>query len=47
MFGLYDVAVIDDGFFRIIQVLALSEIDAKNICEIKGYYVKDVVKSLE
>ena len=48
MFNLYDVAIIDNDFnFRIIQVLALSEIDAQNICEIKGYYVKDVVKSIE
>lgn len=48
MFNLYDVAIIDNDFnFRIIQVLALSEIDAWNICEIKGYCVKDVAKSIE
>lgn len=48
MFNLYDVAIIDNDFnFRIIQVLALSEIDARHICEIKGYYVKDVAKSIE
>ena len=45
---LYDVLVLNDDFsYSIIQVIAISEIDAWNICEIKGYYVKDVVKSIE
>lgn len=49
MFNLYDVAVIDsDCNFKIIQVLALSEIDAMHIVEIKhtDCVVKDAVISL-
>ena len=45
---LYDVLVLNNDFTcSIIQVIAISEIDAWHICEIKGYYVKDVAKSLE
>ena len=45
---LYDVLVLNNDFsYSIIQVIAISEIDAWNICEIKGYYVKDVAKSIE
>ena len=48
MFNLYDVTVIDNDFnYRFIQVLAMSEVDARHICEIKGYYVKAVEKSIE
>ena len=45
---LYDVLILNDDFtYSIIQVIAISEIDARNICEIKGYYVKDVAKTIE
>lgn len=44
-FGYYDVLVNDNGF-RIIQVLAMSEVDAINIVRIKGYCVLDVAESL-
>ena len=45
---LYDVLILKDDFtYSIIQVIAMSEVDAWHICEVKGYYVKDVVKSLE
>lgn len=44
-FGMYDVLVNDNGF-RIIQILAMSEIDAVNIVRIKGYCVLDVAESL-
>lgn len=48
MFDLYDVTVIDDDFnYRFIKVLAISEVDAQHICEIKGYYVKAIAKSIE
>ena len=48
MFSLYDVTIIDNDFnYRFIQVLAMSEVDARHICEIKGYYVKAVAKSIE
>ena len=48
MYMLYDILVLNDDFtYSIIQVIAISEIDAWHICEVKGYYVKDVVKSLE
>ena len=49
MFNLYDVAVIDGNYnFKIIQVLAMSEIDAMHIVEIKNTdcVVKDAVVSL-
>lgn len=44
-FGMYDVLVDDNGF-RIIQVLAMSEVDAVNLARIKGYCVLDVAESL-
>lgn len=44
-FGMYDVLVDDNGF-RIIQVLAMSEVDAVNLVRIKGYCVLDVAESL-
>ena len=44
-FAMYDVLVNDNGF-RIIQVLAMSEVDAVNIVRIKGYCVLDVAESL-
>lgn len=50
MFNLYDVAIIDSDYnFKIIQVLALSEIDAMHIVEIKyaNACIKDVIKSIE
>ena len=49
MFNLYDVALIDsDCNFKIVQVLALSEIDAMCIAEIKytDCVVKDTIISL-
>lgn len=47
MFNLYDVAIIDSDYnFKIIQVLALSEVDAMHIVEIKyGVTAKDAVIS--
>ena len=48
MLNLYDVTIIDDDFnYKFIQILAISEIDARHICEIKGYYVKGIAKSIE
>lgn len=44
-FGMYDVLVDDNGF-RIIQVLAMSDVDAINIIRIKGYCVLDVAESM-
>lgn len=49
MFDLYDVAIIDSNYnFKIIQVFAMSEIDAMNIVEVKytNCVIKDAVKSL-
>ena len=49
MFNLYDVAIIDSDYnLKMIQVLALSEIDAMHIVEIKytNCVVKDAVASL-
>lgn len=43
-FGYYDVLV--EGF-NIVQILAMSEVDAMNIAETKGYVVLDVEKSIE
>lgn len=46
MFNLYDVAIIDNDFnFKIIQVLALSEIDAMHIVELK--YTDICIKGVE
>lgn len=50
MFNLYDVAVIDNNYnFKIIQVFAMSEIDAMHIVELKhtNCIVKDAVMSIE
>ena len=45
---LYDVLVLNNDFsYSIIQVIAMSEVDAWHICEVKGYYVKDVAESIE
>ena len=44
-FGYYDMLV-DDNDFRIIQVLAMSEVDAINIVRIRGYCVLDVAESM-
>lgn len=49
MFDLYDVAIIDSNYnFKIIQVFAMSEIDAMHIVEVKytNCVIKDAVKSL-
>ena len=49
MFNLYDVAIIDSDYnFKIIQVLALSEVDAMHIVEINytDCVVKDAIISL-
>ena len=46
-FAFYDVAVIDNGWLKIIQnVLALSKIDAMHIAEVKyGVIAKDATIS--
>lgn len=45
----YDVLVVNEFIvgFKIIQIFAMSEVDARNIAEIKGYFVKDIAPAIE